>query len=86
MHIPGIDPPTGEPLLAYDLQEKSFILYDGSCRLIRKKDKTQYQIVGELQPVWKEDDADHFSHFDQEEDTDWTGYLDAGNEETGARG
>jgi len=84
-HIPGIGPPPGEPLLAYDLHEKSFVLYEGSCRSIRRREKTHYQIVGELIPVWKEDDADHSGHFDQEGDTDWTGYLDAVNEDTGAR-
>ena len=82
-HIPGIGPPIGERLLAYEIYEKIFILYEGLCRAIRKKEKTHYQIVGQLQPVWKEEDTDHF---DQEEDTDWTGYLDAGNEETGVRG
>ena len=81
-HIPGIGPPTGERLLAYEIYENIFILYEGLCRAIRKKEKTHYQIVGQMQPVWKGEDADHF---DQEEDTDWTGYLDARNEETRAR-
>ena len=80
--IPGIGPPDGEPLLAYELYGEICKLHEGICRQIRKNERIRYQIVGELRLVWTGGEADQVSRFDQEDDTDWTEYLD-GDEETG---
>ena len=83
LRIPGIDLPSGEPLLAYDLHGDSCMLHEGLCRQIRQNERNYYQIVGELRLVWTGGEVDHVQHFDQGEDADWTNYLDEEDEETG---
>ena len=71
-HFEGIEPPEGQPLLAYRLSERTVTLFVGACREVDKKGWPIFEVIGELTEVWS---GDGLSPFDQGDDSGWADDL-----------
>ena len=71
-HFPGMEPPEGEPLLAYKFEDRTVTLYEGACRQVDNRGWSEFEVVGELRPVWS---GDGIVEFDQGSDYGWTDDL-----------
>lgn len=71
-HFPGMEPPAGEPLLAYKLEDRTVTLYEGACRQVDIRGRAEFEVVGELRPVWN---GDGIAGFDQGAESGWTDDL-----------